>query len=101
VLGARKGAADVGPFLYPKNYNAMNNQRKKQLEFNIQNNELHAQVATILNLVREDISLKGWNKKHDKILNGIIRDLMYIHDHCSVLFRSKKMKRTISRKVSK
>ena len=68
----------------------MSNQRKKQLEFNIQNNELHAQMATILNLIREDISIKGWQKRHDKTLKGIISDLMYVHDHCKVLFRSKK-----------
>jgi len=90
VLGARKGAADGRPFLHLKNHKDVDNQRKKQLEFNIQNNELHAQMATILNLIREDISIKGWQKRHDKTLKGIISDLMYVHDHCNILLKPRK-----------
>jgi hypothetical protein len=90
VLGARKGAADGRPFLYSKKYKTVSNKRIKQLEFQMKNNELHAQIATILELTRESVTLKGWNKKHDKILKGIVDDLMFVHNNYRVSFQSKK-----------
>ena len=90
VLGARNGAADGGPFLYPKNHRAMNQKRKKQLEFQMQNNDLHIQMATILELAREGIALKGWNEKHNKILKGIVEDLMFVHNRYKASFESRK-----------
>lgn len=67
----------------------MNNKRIKQLEFQMQNNDLHAQFATLLDLAREDIALKGWNKKHDKILKGIVDDLMFVHNRYKTSFKPK------------
>lgn len=93
VLGARNGAADGGPFLYPKNHRAMNQKRKKQLEFQMKNNDLHIQMATILELAREGIALKGWNEKHNKILKGIVEDLMIIHSTYKISFQSKNQER--------
>ena len=69
-------------------------QRIKQLEFQMQNNELHAQMATILELARESITLRGWNKKHDKILRGIVDDLMLVHNRYKISFQSKKISET-------
>jgi hypothetical protein len=69
-----------------------NKQRTKQLEFQMDNNELHAQMATILELAREDIILKGWNKKHDKIIKGIVEDLMLVHNRYKISFQPKKNK---------
>jgi len=67
----------------------LSNQRKKQLEFQMKNNDLHIQMATILELVRESICLKGWNKKHDKILEGIVDDLMLVHNRYKASFEPK------------
>lgn len=55
----------------------------------MKNDELHAQMATILELAREDIALKGWGKKHDKILEGVIEDLMFVHRRYNALFLAK------------
>gem|GEM_PF-5278143 len=46
-------------------------------------------MATILELVRESICLKGWNKKHDKILEGIVDDLMLVHNRYKASFEPK------------
>lgn len=67
----------------------MNNKHIKQLEFQMQNNDLHAQLATLLDLVREDICLKGWNKKHDKIIKGVVEDLMFVHNRYRASFKPK------------
>lgn len=58
----------------------------------MKNDELHAQMATILELAREDIALKGWSKKHDKILEGVIDDLMFVHKKYDSLFFLKNKK---------
>ncbi len=55
----------------------------------MQNNDLHAQLATILNLAREDIVLNGWSKKHDKIIKGVVDDLMLVHDRYKASFDNK------------
>jgi len=68
----------------------MNLQRIKQLEFQMQNNELHSQMATILELAREDITSNGWNERHDKILKGVIDDLMFAYNKYVISFQSKK-----------
>ena len=52
--------------------------------------ELHAQMATVLNLVREDAASKGWNQKHEEMLKGTIEDLMHIHDNYDLFFKLKK-----------
>jgi len=58
----------------------------------MKNNDLHIQMATILELAREGISLKGWNKKHDEMLKGIVEDLLLVHNDYKVTFRSKARK---------
>jgi len=58
----------------------------------MRNNDLHAQMATILELVREGIASKGWNKRNDKILKGIVEDLMLIHENYQVSFQIKQTK---------
>ena len=68
----------------------MNRQRIKQLEFQMKNNELHAQMATILELAREDIISKGWKKRHDNILKGVVEDLMLVHDRFKASFKLKR-----------
>ncbi|MDD5464488.1 MAG: hypothetical protein PHP62_05030 [Candidatus Moranbacteria bacterium] len=68
----------------------MDDQRIKNLEFQIESGELHAQMATVLNLVREDAASKGWNQKHDKMLRGTVEDLMFIHDHYDLFFKPKR-----------
>lgn len=67
----------------------MSSQRKKQLEFQMKNNDLHIQMATILELVRENIASSGWSEKNDKMLKETITDLMTIHDNYQVSFQSK------------
>ena len=57
--------------------------------------ELHAQIATVLNLVREDAASKGWNQKHDEMLGGTIEDMMYIHDNYDLFFKPKKQQDNI------
>jgi hypothetical protein len=81
-------ATDGRPFLYSKK--TMDDQRKRNLEFQMDSGELHAQMATVLNLAREDATSKGWNQRHDEMLRGTIEDLMYIHDHYDLFFKSKK-----------
>ena len=68
----------------------MNDQHIKNLEFQIDSGELHAQMATVLNLVREDATSKGWNQKHEEMIRGTIEDLMFIHDHYNLFFKPKK-----------
>lgn len=67
----------------------MNYQRLKQLKFNIKNNDLHAQIATFLDLVRQDAESKGWNKKSDKAIKGIVGELMYLHENCEIFIKKK------------
>lgn len=67
----------------------MNRQRLKQLEFQMKNNELHAQMATILELAREDIISKGWKKRHDNIFKGVVEDLMLVHNRYKASFKPK------------
>ncbi len=90
--GCSQGCHRRGTFFVSKKNKFMNQKRKKQLEFHMQNNELHAQIATVLELARENIVSKGWNKKHDKILKGIVEDLMFAHDSYETSFQSKKRK---------
>lgn len=54
----------------------------------MKNNDLHAQIATALNLAREDMVLKGWSERSDKILRGIKDDLMFIHDNYKASFQA-------------
>lgn len=70
----------------------MNRKHIEQLEFQMKNNELHAQMATILELAREDITSKGWKKRHDNILKGVVDDLMFVHNRYNISFQSKKSK---------
>ncbi len=70
----------------------MSSQRKKQLEFQMKNNDLHIQMATILELVRESIASSGWSEKNDKMLKETIKDLMTIHDNYQVSFQLKSAK---------
>ena len=70
----------------------MNSERIKQLEFQMKNNDLHIQIATILELVREGIVLKGWNERHDKMLKNIVEDLILIHNGYKTSFRPKTRK---------
>lgn len=71
----------------------MDDERINNLEFQMESGELHAQMATVLNLVREDASSKGWNQKHNEMLRGTVEDLMFIHDHYDLFFRSKKQQK--------
>ena len=61
----------------------------------MKNNELHVQIATMLNLVREDVALDGWSEKHDKIIDEIVKDLKFIYDNYVVSFRLKSPKSEI------
>ncbi len=70
----------------------MNSDRIKQLEFQMKNNDLHIQIATMLELTREDIVSKGWNERHDKMLKGIVEDLIIIHNDYKASFRPKTRK---------
>lgn len=70
----------------------MKSERIKQLEFQMKNNDLHIQIATMLELAREGIASKGWNEKHDKILKGIVEDLILIHNDYKASFRPKARK---------
>ena len=70
----------------------MKSDRIKQLEFQMKNNDLHIQIATMLELVREGIVSKGWNEKHDKIIKGIADDLVLIHNNYKTSFRPKTRK---------
>lgn len=56
----------------------------------MESGELHAQMATVLNLVKEDAAFRGWNQKHDEMLAGTIEDLMHIHDNYDLFFKEKK-----------
>ncbi len=67
----------------------MNSERIKQLEFHMRNNELHAQVATILELVREGSTSKGWSHGNDRILKGVVEELMFVHNNYQASFQSK------------
>ncbi|MFA6485728.1 MAG: hypothetical protein WCV59_05615 [Parcubacteria group bacterium] len=58
----------------------------------MKNNDLHIQMATILELVRENIASSGWSEKNDKMLKETIKDLMTIHDNYQVSFQSKSVK---------
>jgi hypothetical protein len=58
----------------------------------MKNNDLHIQIATILELVREGIVLKGWNERHDKILKEIVEDLLLVHNDYKASFRPKARK---------
>lgn len=58
----------------------------------MKNNDLHIQIATILELVREGIVLKGWNERHDEMLKDIVADLMLIHNDYKTSFRPKARK---------
>lgn len=56
----------------------------------MQNNDLHAQIATLLELVREDVIFKGWNDRHDKIIKSVVDELMFIHMNYEASFKSRK-----------
>jgi hypothetical protein len=68
----------------------MDYQNIKQIEFQMQNNDLHAQIATLLELVREDVIFKGWNDRHDKIIKSVVDELMFIHMNYEASFKSRK-----------
>ncbi|HPN54768.1 MAG TPA: hypothetical protein PLB52_02440 [Candidatus Moranbacteria bacterium] len=55
----------------------------------MRNNDLHAQIATVLSLVREDATEKGWGKRHDKVLKSLIDDLMFVHENYKAVFFKK------------
>lgn len=55
----------------------------------MRNNDLHAQIATVLSLVREDATEKGWSKRHDKVLKSLIDDLMFVHNRYKASFKPK------------
>ena len=59
----------------------------------MKNNELHAQIATVLELARENMMTKGWSKKNDKMIRGVIDDLMFIHRRYTATFESRKNKK--------
>lgn len=67
----------------------MDQKNIKQIEFQMQSNDLHAQVATLLELVREDIIFKGWTERHDKIIKSVIEDLMFVHNGYEASFKPK------------
>jgi hypothetical protein len=67
----------------------MNDERIKNLEFQMESGELHAQMATVLNLVKEDAASKGWNQRHEQMLRETIEDLMFIHDNYDLFFKPK------------
>lgn len=58
----------------------------------MKNNGLHAQVATILELMREDIVINGWNERHDDIIKKIVEDLMFVHEKYEASFKPKTKK---------
>jgi len=58
----------------------------------MKNNEWHIQTATMLNLIREDAVLNGWNKKHDKGIGEIIKDLKFVYNNYVVSFITRKAK---------
>lgn len=58
----------------------------------MKNNDLHIQMATILELVRENSASSGWSEKNDKMLKETITDLMTIHDNYQVSFQAKSVK---------
>lgn len=68
----------------------MKDERINNIEFQMESGELHAQMATVLNLVREDASLKGWSQRHNEMLRGTVEDLMFVHDHYDLFFKPKK-----------
>jgi len=55
----------------------------------MRNNDLHAQIATVLSLVREDAAEKGWSKRHDRVLKSLIDDLMFVHENYKAVFSKK------------
>ena len=67
----------------------MDKSKIEQIEFKMRNNDLHVQIATVLSLVGEDASEKGWSKRHAKVLKSLIDDLMFVHENYKAVFSKK------------
>lgn len=57
---------------------------KKSLEFHIKSNDYFGTLATVLNLIKENLNEKNLDITHKKILNNCINDLMYLQNNFKI-----------------
>ena len=58
---------------------------KKSLEFHIKSNDYFGTIATVLNLISQDLNKKVINKNHVKVLNSLSRDLMSLQSKYKIV----------------
>ena len=76
-------------FIFSLQNKTLNDKNIEQLEFQMKNNNLHIQIATLLELARENITLNGWNDRNDKIIKSVIEELMFVHMNYEASFKSR------------
>jgi hypothetical protein len=54
---------------------------KKEIEFHIESGDYFGTLATILDLMRQDVAIGGYKKTSEKLLIGVRDDLVYLQAH--------------------
>ena len=64
--------------------------RKKRLAFHVATGDYFATLATVLDLVRQDIACKyGQQKKNNDVLVQLRDDLLFLQDHYRIIVKKK------------
>ena len=57
----------------------------RAIRFHIKNDDYFGTLATLLELLREDLAKCGYSKKEVRLLASIREDLMYLQQHYEVV----------------
>jgi len=57
--------------------------RREALEFHIDRNDYFGNLATVLDLVRQDLHRRGY-ERHAETLAGLCNDLLYLQRRCRI-----------------
>lgn len=58
---------------------------KKSLNFHIKNDDYFGTLATVLDLVRQDILKNGYNKKYSDLIKKKVAELIFLQNHFNII----------------
>ena len=65
---------------------------KKSVDFHVQQDDYFGSLATVLDLLRQDIERQGYKRSHALLLEGLRDELLYLQTHCKIVRQNRTRK---------
>ena len=88
--------APQGAISWRKTFFVLLDMTKKNIQFHIKVDDYFRTLATILDLLRQDIESKGYRRKDIELLKRVKEDLIYLQRHYKIVKKHKNKRSAVS-----